>query len=486
MCGLAAIVDFVGAPGLVDALLAMHEPIAHRGPDGEGFCVVDDSWRSLAAGDANVLRDRSSARVLRAGLAFRWLKIQDGSAAAAQPMASQDGSTLLLFNGEIYNFRELRGELESLGYSFRSHSDTEVILAAYRHWGKEAFRRLDGMWAIVIVDLRSRTLLLSRDRFGIKPLFYHLGGSRLVVASEVKQLLAAGVAPAANMSAVTRFIRGSRPESPEQTFFQAIVALPAATYAEVDLQKPGGELNFTAYWRLAPSADAPVAPSLENACTRLDGLLTQSVADHMVGPVPMGILVSGGLDSSIVAARAVAPFAGRGERGMGFSMVLDRSHAPYDETRHIEQVVSAFGLHGFTVELTPEWLKSNIARITRAQEEPVAGIAAAGQFLAFELAATHKAKVVLDGQGADELFAGYPRHQFVYLRDCARRLAIGALLGEIVALARRDRRFFRDLWKTTIARRLGRLVRGARARSIDFIQDEGANTSNPANAPGRE
>ena len=130
----------------------------------------------------------------------------------------------------------------------------------------------------------------------------------------------------------------------------------------------------------------------------------------------MGILISGGLDSSLVAAMAATPFAERGERGMGFSMVLDRSHSRYDETAHIDQVVSAFGFRGFAVELTPAWLKANIERVSRTQEEPVAGVAVAGQYLAFELAARHGAKVVLDGQGADELFAGYPRHQVVYLR----------------------------------------------------------------------
>jgi asparagine synthase (glutamine-hydrolysing) len=484
MCGLSAIVDFGPGEGLLDALLAMHAQIPHRGPDGEGFCLVDDRWRSLRLDERSGSRGEAFSAALRAGLAFRWLQIQDRSEAAAQPMASGDGSILLLFNGEIYNFRELRLELKAIGYSFRSESDTEVILAAYCQWGKEMFGRLEGMWAIVVLDLRARKLFMSRDRFGIKPLFYHVRGSRLMIASEVKQLLAAGVPPVANSSAVTRFIRGSRPESPEQTFFAAVASQPAATYAELDLQEPLGELRFMPYWRLAPPTGLVTdASSLEASCRELDGLLTRLVAEHMVGPVPMGILISGGLDSSVVAALAATPFAGRGERGMGFSMVLNRSYNRYDETAHIDQVVSAFSYRSCRVELTPAWLKANIERVSRTQEEPVAGVAVAGQYLTFELAAKHGVRVVLDGQGADELFAGYPRHQVAYLTDCVRRLAFSALFAELVALLRRDRRFFGEVWKARVARQLERVFGGGKEQPVDFIRDQGATSR--ANVPSR-
>ena len=484
MCGLSAIVDFSPGEGLLDALLAMHAQIPHRGPDGEGFCLVDERWRSVRLDERSGSRGEGSSAALRAGLAFRWLQIQDRSEAAAQPMASGDGSIRLLFNGEIYNFRELRLQMKAFGYSFRSESDTEVILAAYLQWGKEMFARLEGMWAIVLLDLRARKLLMSRDRFGIKPLFYHVGASRLMIASEVKQLLAAGVLPVANSSAVTRFIRGSRPESPEQTFFAAVASQPAATYAELDLQEPLGELRFISYWQLAaPTGFVTDASSLEASCRDLDGLLTRLVAEHMVGPVPMGILISGGLDSSVVAALAVTPFAERGERGMGFSMVLDRRYNQYDETAHIDQVVSAFGFRGYRVELTPAWLKANMERLSRTQEEPVAGVAVAGQYLAFELAAKHGARVVLDGQGADELFAGYPRHQVAYLTDCVRRLALGALFRELAALLRRDRRFFREVRKARVIRILERILGGGKGQPVDFIPNH--ETTRRAKVSGR-
>jgi asparagine synthase (glutamine-hydrolysing) len=387
-------------------------------------------------------------------------------------MGSEDGSVQLLFNGEIYNFQALRQELRILGHAFRSESDTEVVLAAYAQWGSEMFGRLNGMWAIVLLDLGARKMLISRDRFGIKPLFYHLDGSRLIIASEVKQLLAAGVPPVVNASAVTRFIRGQRPELPEQTFFSEIAAQPAATYAEINLLEPIGDLRFKAYWRLAAGNDQPTEfQSLDAACGTLDKLLTGSVAEHMVGPVPFGILISGGLDSSIVAALAATSFARRGERGMGISMVLGRNHGRYDETAHIDRVVSALDFRSFTAELTPAWLKANIKRISRAQEEPIAGVAAAGQYLAYELAAKHGAKVVLDGQGADELFGGYPRHQITLLKDCVRRLAFVDLFREIACLLRRNPGFFGGVFRAMVVPRLRQFLGIRRDCAIDFIRE---------------
>jgi asparagine synthase (glutamine-hydrolysing) len=466
MCGLSGIVDFGPGTGLAEPLLAMHARIRHRGPDGEGFCVVDRDWRFVDAASASELRAAGAGSV-RAAFAFRWLKIQDASERAAQPMASPDGRLRILFNGEIYNFRELRSELEGLGHRFRSASDTEVVLAAYRQWGVEMFGRLDGMWAILLLDLEARRLVMSRDRFGIKPLYYRLERGRLLVASEVKQLLAAGAPPAANMAAVKRFVRGARPATPEETFFESATALPAATYCEVDLQAALPALRFMPYWRLE-RADAGEADGrdIESACNRLDELLTHAVGEHMVAWAPVGILISGGLDSSLVAALSMPSYAQRGEQGTGFSMVLGAEGGALDESRHIDRIVSSCLFRGLTTEFTPEWLRERLGDITWAQEEPVAGIAVAGQYLTLELAGSSGARVVLDGQGADELFAGYPRHQIVYLRDCLRRNAWETLASETGALAARDPALLRHALVAAIR------GRAPRAENSDFIRDE--------------
>jgi asparagine synthase (glutamine-hydrolysing) len=451
MCGLSAIIHYEPSEQLLDPLLAMHDRIPHRGPDGEGFMVIDAACRAIGARTAVELRN-SAATKLRVAMAFRWLRIQDPGEAAAQPMPSADGSVWLMFNGEIYNFRNIRHELEELGHTFISSGDTEVILAAYLQWGTACFHRLNGMWAMVLADLRNRKIIISRDRFGIKPLFYYRDQNRLLVASELKQLLAAGVPAVANRSALTRFIRGLRPVTPEETFFRDVFAQPAATFAEISLQD-AAELSFERYWQLDPAPIAS-APPLEQACATLDGLLAQSVGEHMVAQAPIGHLISGGLDSSLLAAFAAPIYARRDQRGMGASMVMTSANR-YDESPYIDQVVAALRLESVRAEFTGAWLKDNIDRVTRAQEEPVAGMAVAAQFLAYEAAARYGARVVLDGQGADEIFAGYPRHQLTVLKDYLRRGAVTALLFEMVSLCLHDAKFLRDAWRLRILPRLG-------------------------------
>jgi asparagine synthase (glutamine-hydrolysing) len=444
VCGLSALVDPGCGTGGVEALIAMHTQIPHRGPDGEGFSGVRADGQVVTAPEAAVFRAGLEGVPLRAAFGFRWLQIQDRSREAAQPMVAADNSIQLIFNGEIYNFRALRRELASLGHRFRSESDTEVVLAGYAQWGVEVFARLEGMWAMAILDVAASRMIVSRDRFGIKPLFYAFDGARLLFASEVKQLLAAGISRSGNGPAVRRFIHGARPAEAEQSFFSAIRAVPPASYADVDLAC-GGPLKFESYWQLhAAKLDRP---DFEQASRELERVLAESVADHLVSVVPMGVLVSGGLDSSLVSALSTKPFRDRGERGAGFSMVLDRGHGHLDESAQIRRLVEAFDLRGFSAELTPEWLKQHLPAVTHAQEEPVAGIAVAGQFLAYQLAASTGTRVVLDGQGADELFGGYPRHQVSYLRDCLGRRAFLRALAESTAIAARNPGFFRDMWK---------------------------------------
>jgi asparagine synthase (glutamine-hydrolysing) len=467
MCGLSAIVEF-GSGDVVASLLRMHDQIAHRGPDGEGFAVWDAAMRGIVTRSRDELI-QSAPALPRVGVAFRWLKIQDPHESAAQPMPSPDGSACLLFNGEIYNFQEIRAELRELGHRFVSVGDTEVILAAYAQWGIDCFKRLNGMWAIILVDLTRGKIIISRDRFGIKPLFYYFNGSRLIVASEIKQLLAAGAPAEANRAALVRFIRGVRPERPEETFFDNIFAQPAATYAEITLASAPSELSFSPYWQFEPCLRTP-APSLSDAASELEQLLRQSVGEHMVGQAPVGHLISGGLDSSVLAALAVPIYAGRGERGTGASMVLENSTDPYDESVHIDELSKALDFRSCKATLSADWLKANIARATWTQEEPLAGIAVAAQFLAYEVAARQGLRIVLDGQGSDELFGGYPRHQTLALTDRLRRGGVVEVLGELVALARRDPGFFRDVWRLRIAPRLARLLGlEKRDRKPDFL-----------------
>jgi asparagine synthase (glutamine-hydrolysing) len=189
MCGISVILNRTGSPELALRLLAMHAVIRHRGPDGEGFVLVDEHGAVTRGDHADAVRTSAPARI---GFAFRRLKICDLTEAAAQPMASADGRTWVCFNGEIYNFRELRAELAAKGRVFRTSGDTEVVLAAFEEWGERSFARFEGMWAITILDFRRNRLVVSRDRFGIKPLFWSVDESgAMLFASEIKQILAA-------------------------------------------------------------------------------------------------------------------------------------------------------------------------------------------------------------------------------------------------------------------------------------------------------
>jgi asparagine synthase (glutamine-hydrolysing) len=439
VCGISGVVDPSSGAASVEPLMAMHARIPHRGPDGEGFCLLDHAFTLRDAEGSAGLRGLAEQSGARVALAFRWLQIQDRSPGSAQPMASADGKLRLVFNGEIYNFRALREELAAGGHRFGTASDTEVILAAYRAWGTGMFERLDGMWALALLDAAARKLVLSRDRFGIKPLYYSYCGGRLLFASEAKQLLAAGVSSEANRDAVARFIPGARPAGTEQTFFANIHAHPAASYCELDLQSNPGELRFLPYWALARTQ---AALSYAEAQDRLDRVLQSSVRMHMAAQVPVGVLASGGLDSGIVAALSVSAFADRAQEPVAFSMVLGPGE-PQDESPAIAQLRDALGFEGFTTTLDAARLRSRIDEIALAQEEPIAGMAVGGQYATLALAARHGIRVVLDGQGSDEIFAGYPRHQYALIAAGLRRGSWPRTLAEAGAILWRDASMFR-------------------------------------------
>src|SRR5712691_3544466 len=219
MCGISAVIGSMPAHTASMRAAAMHAPIRHRGPDGNGFLLVDDAMRASSATAVEALPAEGRAVV---AFAFRRLKIVDLSEAAAQPIRTTRGSAWMVFNGEIYNYRELRRELSSLGHTFRSSGDAEVALAAYEEWGADCFARFDGMWGIVIADLAHRKVVASRDRLGIKPLFWCRDTEGLLLASEIKQILAATRRTTANAALTVRFLRGHRLPSFDETFFEGV------------------------------------------------------------------------------------------------------------------------------------------------------------------------------------------------------------------------------------------------------------------------
>jgi asparagine synthase (glutamine-hydrolysing) len=433
VCGIGVWFDPRPSAEGVERVLRLHAPIRHRGPDDEGFLFL--------AGDGTVARVASPALAPRSpitvGMAFRRLEILDLRPEAAQPMGSPDGSAWLVFNGEIYNFRELRAELEAGGRRFRSHGDTEVLLAAYERWGEGCFARLEGMWALAILDLRKRRLVISRDRFGIKPLYWALRDGALLLASEAKQILQAqGGRPAPNRPLVEMYLRGTRYPFVEETFFDGIFPAPPAGWASWALDAPPAAPVFHPYWALADHVAHPArAIPYPEAVDRVEETLTRAVASHKVADVEVGSLLSGGLDSAVLMALA--------KKKLGlplptFSLGFREAAPRYCELRFVDALVKDAGLTNHETTLDAGWVAANIDRVLSALEEPPLAMPALAQYRVFELVASRGLRVVLDGQGADEIVAGYAYHQRAFLKD---RLVHGrwlAFAAEARAIAARE------------------------------------------------
>ncbi|MEI7444317.1 MAG: asparagine synthase (glutamine-hydrolyzing) [Burkholderiales bacterium] len=370
MCGLVAIARRHGAP---DARLldAMADTLAHRGPDGAGRHVHGT-----------------------VGLAHRRLAILD-PAGGAQPM-SADG-VALVFNGAIVNHVELRAELEARGHVFRGTGDTEVLLRAYLQWGEAMLPRLEGMFAVVVHDTRDASLLVARDAFGIKPLYWRREPDRLMWASEAKALLAApGVPRRLDAQALDDYL-ALQAVPGERTLFDGLLKLEPAHLQRVDLRTLS--VRGARWWRRR-FGGAPVEPAA------LRERIAAGVGRQLRADVPVGVALSGGLDSSTVAAAA----ARAGAQPLVAFTGAFREGPEFDETAHARRVAEHVGARLETVWPTEaEWIDA-LPRLARAMDEPAAGPGLFPQFMVARLARAHGVKVLLGGQGGDELFAGYARH----------------------------------------------------------------------------
>jgi asparagine synthase (glutamine-hydrolysing) len=456
MCGISLVLDHAASPDALEILARMHAPIAHRGPDGEGFLVASHRMSCHAVFDT-IPRDGGT----RVAAAFRRLNILDLTEAASQPMLSPSRPIAILFNGEIYNFRELRDELSREGRAFRSSGDTEVVLGAYERWGADCFGRFEGMWAIVIVDLERRQLVLSRDRFGIKPLFWTIDGTRLLLASEAKQIIAATGDARANRPLLGMFLRGVRFPMLEETFFEGIRAMPPATWCEVPIDGDAIEPpQFRRYWDLgALSADATEPPPYSEAVDRFESLLCDAVSAHRIADVRVGSLLSGGLDSSTLAVMLSEFDDEGGRRFPTYSFGFRERDPEVCEMPYVDAVVKHRGLTNYETTFDAAWVRENAGRVIYALEEPLLGIPPMAQYRVLQLARERGTTVLFDGQGADEIFAGYPYHQRIFLSDRWRRRRFGDFVSELHAMKTREGRsplayFVREMMLPAIGNRL--------------------------------
>lgn len=389
MCGIAGIFDQAGRKPVEEReLVDMLRTMPHRGPDASGIWYGADG----------------------VGLAHVRLAIIDLRPESNQPFSSVDDSIVITYNGEIYNYLELRKELEGLGYRFRTNSDTEVLLMAYHQWGQEVCRYLNGMWAFAIYDRRQDLLFCSRDRFGIKPFYYALVSGRLIFASEVKALLQIAKELAEiDPDAVSKLIRASIAGHVPEHFCRNVRRLPAAHNMVV---KRNGMPLFKRYWDYPTNFDRNI--SFESACDRFRELLLDSIRLRMRSDVPVGTTLSGGVDSSTIVCLLRTIYDGEHQ-----AFTADFKGTEYDESVIASRLANNLSLEHHRIACLPRDFLSIMTRIVHHMDGPTAHPATLPLWNIMR-SMRGRIVVVLEGQGADELLGGYYMYAPAAIFDAVR------------------------------------------------------------------
>lgn len=396
MCGLIAIYRQDGVSPRSQTAVAALRTLAHRGPDDEGVFAEGGVF-----------------------LGHRRLSILDLSPAGHQPMLSRDGQVALVFNGQIYNYLELKHELQGKGHVFHSTSDTEVLLGAYLTWGEHCFERLRGMWAVVIWDGRIQSLVFSRDRIGLKPLYLYRGGNQLILSSEIKAILSLD-REAAKLDALTasRYLSRGWLDFTDRTFFESIRAVPPGTVNVIS----NGHLRSRRFWSLLVDTDEKRTPE------ELGTVFTDTVRRHLQSDVPIGIALSGGVDSGSIACMA-ANEPGMRDRVHGFSICPPDTP---DESFWIDATVRHTGIGHTYVDPDSIDHLSLIDEMISFHDEPPPKVNHVYQYLLRKAAGEAGYKVLLSGEGADEILGGYARYAPMYLAsmlELGRLDAVEAFVG---------------------------------------------------------
>ena len=408
MCGLAGIVSAPGGqvdPARLERMIRIQ---AHRGPDDEGRWIGQAGNGQVALGSVR-------------------LAILDLTPAGHQPMLSESGRQVLIYNGELYNCDDLRGELEGLGVRFRSHCDTEVVLQAIRRWGPGAFARFNGMWALAWLDQDTNTLLLARDPLGIKPLYWCAADGSILFASEIKGILAgSGRRFPVDATVVGRYLLQSLLDAQVETFFSGIEAFPAGHYACFDLRAPQASLpEPRRYWTVPDRSSLSTNGKPSKA--HLRETFFDAVRRQLRSDVPVGVLLSGGVDSSSIAAAMKAILGNEADLHL-LSMVSDDPR--YNETPFIERMAGQLGsrTHMVPLRCDPRDAFAVLDTVTWFNDEPVGSFSNVAQYLLMQEAQALGVTVILSGQGADELLCGYLKYLGFHVQALLRERRVPAAL----------------------------------------------------------
>jgi asparagine synthase (glutamine-hydrolysing) len=453
MCGICALIA-PGEPIPSEAIVRMTGAVRHRGPDDEGYfyAAFPESADAVCMGGHDTPREvlaapyawcpkgrLNSVPLARCHLQLghRRLSILDVSAAGHQPMSTPDGGVWIVFNGEIYNYVELREELAGAGAAFQTSCDTEVLLAAYAKWGPDCLHRLDGMFAFILYDVRSRLVFAARDRFGVKPLYYWISPDRMIAfASEIKQFAALpGWRPRMNGQRAYDFLAWSILDHTDETLFEGVLQVRNGECVELALDalpqiEPAGRLPVRRWYEVRGTS---FGGTREDAARAFGTLFRGAVRTHLRSDVPVGSCLSGGLDSSSIVCVMNDLLREDDAHAQQQTFSACSTDARIDERRYIEDVVRSRDLTAHYVYPDAGTLFEALDAIAWHQDEPFGSTSIFAQWRVFELAARAGVKVMLDGQGADEQLAGYEAFSAARFTGLARSLRLELLWSEIDA-----------------------------------------------------
>ncbi|CAN5836426.1 asparagine synthase (glutamine-hydrolyzing) [soil metagenome] len=452
--------------------------IAHRGPDADGALLIASKrgalWKPGDSGDPGEDADIA--------LGHRRLSIIDLSERGRQPMTTGDGGNWIVFNGEIYNYLELRAELLALGHAFATETDTEVILAAYREWGHGALSRFNGMFAFALWDGARRELFCARDRLGVKPLFYWRDADHFVFGSELKALFAHPAVPRRpNPAIIYDYLALKQTDHTAETFFADIVRLPAGHYLVV---RPDGEVVQKRWWEVATNDRFDVSPEESTRLTeRFREVLFDAVRLRLRSDVPIGTCLSGGLDSSMITM-IINELITR-EHGVDHRMVGDHQKTfsacfddpRFDERDFIKLVLEKTNAESHLLFPDGDGLWRDLDRVLWHMDEPFHSTSQYSQYCVMRKVAETGVNVTLDGQGADELLAGYPGYYGVWLGTliARRRFALAAKEARAAqGMGGRGRSAAQLLLRVAYGLTpIGRMVRGVLSSRLPGLLPEG-------------
>jgi len=446
MCGISGILNINQKPISVELLQRMANSIRHRGPDDEAFLLVNTSTGKIEHrhGDDTIPEIKSVTRHVldssdispNLGFGYRRLSILDLSPSGHQPMSSSDGSHWIEFNGEVYNYLEIREELVKKGYKFKSGSDTEVVLNSYLEWGYDCLNKFNGMWSFVIWDNIKKALFCARDRFGVKPFYYYKDDNKFIFASEIKAILQdSSIIRKLNEPLVYDYFALNLIDHTDETFFNNIIGLPPAHY----LILKDSNISIHQYYSLSYDDNYSVfnEEELRKHSNKLKELLFDSIKLRFRSDVPVGSCLSGGLDSSSIVCIGNELLRSNGldkkdiigDKQKTFSAVYHDEKV--SEKKYVEKIVDKTGVADYYVYPDSDNFGREVDKLIYQQDEPFLSTSMYAQWNVMRLARENGVTVLLDGQGGDEIFAGYEWHLPVFHAELAKKMKLKSYFVEL-------------------------------------------------------